>query len=114
MTRSADELAKALRVRASMLTGASWETPATDAMMNEAAVALDELRDQVALRQLRIDWLEDALRALTEACEHDFCNENTERQCADDSTVAYTEDQDDQLTFGHIRRARQVLDRKDV
>ena len=72
------------------------------------------VRDVLADIEGQIQALEGALRPLVEACEHDFCNENTERQCADDSTVAYTEDQDDQLTFGHIRRARQVLDRKDV
>lgn len=42
--RNAEELADALRVRASYLGGERFEAPATAAMMHEAAAMLDELR----------------------------------------------------------------------
>ena len=43
--RDVPDLIDALRVRASALTGAPWERPATAAMMTEAADRLEELRN---------------------------------------------------------------------
>lgn len=43
-TRTAEELARDLRGRASLLTGEPFEAPATAAMMHEAADMLDALR----------------------------------------------------------------------
>lgn len=49
--RSGSELAAALLVRAALLSGASWEVPATVVMMREAAEYIQ--REQAILTQLR-------------------------------------------------------------
>lgn len=41
--RTAIELAQALRERAALLSGEAWETPATVAMMREAADMLERI-----------------------------------------------------------------------
>jgi hypothetical protein len=49
-----------------------------------------------------------AFRELIEACEAEYCNEDTEVHEPDDSKVAFPEDTC-AITFGHIRRARAAL-----
>jgi uncharacterized Zn finger protein (UPF0148 family) len=46
--RTAMELVESLRSRAHMLTGASWEVTANQAMMREAADMIDRLSDALA------------------------------------------------------------------
>lgn len=50
-TRSASELAAALRTRASCITGEGWEAPATADMMREAADHLDAPGRRIVLER---------------------------------------------------------------
>lgn len=99
-TRTADELARDLRVRAQYLCGASWEVPATVAMMREAADWLAQLaekdatiaelrqRDKVISRQLErvadgYDPLTKDLRERLEAADATIVRLQDEKESAE-------------------------------
>lgn len=62
--REPAELVTALRSRAPLISGQSWEAPATAAMMNEAAEAIDQLRAENAALRAERDRLVAGLTAL--------------------------------------------------